>query len=71
METLVTIVSFSLIIAVITAPIIILTGLKRLNVRKYKFLTYLVLGIATSVIITLAFGWWSDASGDNSVQKLF
>jgi hypothetical protein len=64
METLVTIISFLLIIALITSPIVILVGLKRFNVKKQKFLAYLTLVVVTTSIITLTFGWWSDSSNE-------
>lgn len=62
MEILITIVSFLLLIALITSPILILIGLKRRKIEKYKFITYLTLGVFITSIITLAFGWWSDTS---------
>jgi hypothetical protein len=64
MEIIVTIISFLFIIALIALPIVILIGLKRLNVKKFKFLTYLILGVVITSIITLTFGWWSDTSNE-------
>ena len=64
MEILIRIISFSLIIALIVSPIIILIGLKRLKIRKYIFLTYLTLGIFITAIIALTFGWWLDYSNE-------
>jgi hypothetical protein len=62
METLVTIVSLLLIIAVIASPIVILIGLKRLHVKNYKFLAYLAVGAIVTSVLTFIFGWWSGAS---------
>jgi|SRR5688572_10022084 hypothetical protein len=64
MEILIRIISFSLIIALIVSPIIILIGLKRLKIKKYIFLTYLTLGIFITAIIALTFGWWLDYSNE-------
>ena len=64
MEILIRIISFSLIIALIVSPIIILIGLKRLKINKYIFLTYLTLGIFITAIIALTFGWWLDYSNE-------
>ena len=64
MEILIAIISFLLLIALIGSPIIILIGLKRLKIEKYKFLTYLTLGVFITAIITLTFGWWSDSSNE-------
>jgi hypothetical protein len=64
MEILTTIISFSLLIALLSSPILILIGLKRRKIEKYKFLTYLTLGIIITSIITLTFGWWSDTSNE-------
>ena len=64
MEILIRIISFSLIIALIVSPIVILIGLKRLKIKKYIFLTYLTLGIFITAIIALTFGWWLDYSNE-------
>jgi hypothetical protein len=64
MEILIRIISFSLIIALVVSPIIILIGLKRLKIKKYIFLTYLTLGIFITAIIALTFGWWLDYSNE-------
>ncbi|HEY0740458.1 MAG TPA: hypothetical protein VGD40_03315 [Chryseosolibacter sp.] len=64
METVVTAVSFGLIIALILSPIAILIALRRFDVKRYKFLVYLTFGLIITSLITLTFGWWSDTGNE-------
>lgn len=61
MEILIKIVSFILLIGLILTPILIIWRLNKLNI-KYKFISYLVIGIVTTAVITLTFAWWVDKS---------
>ncbi len=64
METLDTAISFLLIVGLIVSPMAILIGLKRFEVNKYKFLTYLTLGVVVTSILTMLFAWWSNTANE-------
>lgn len=64
MEILIEIISYSLIIALIASPVIILIGLKRFKIEKHKVLIYLTIGLFITAIITLTLGWWLDYSNE-------
>lgn len=61
METIITIISFTLLIGLLLSPVLIIWRLNRLNIR-YKFLIYITTGILTTVTIALTLGWWADSS---------
>lgn len=61
METVTTIVSFILFIALIAIPILIIRRLNKVNIN-YKFITYLIIGIVTTALLTITFAWWSATS---------
>lgn len=61
MEILTTILSFSLLLAIVASPILVLFGLRKFNLKS-NFIVYLILGITITSILTLLFAWWSDAS---------
>lgn len=62
METLTTIISFILLFGLISVPIILFVGLQKWNHNRYKFLTYLIVGLILTAGITFTFAWWSDYS---------
>ncbi len=62
METLTIIISFILLIGLISVPILLFVGLKKWNRLKFNFLTYLTIGLILTAGITLAFAWWADYS---------
>lgn len=62
MENLDTFIWLILVLTLLTSPISILLGLKRLNVRRYNFIIYLVSGIVVTSILTIILGWWSSTS---------
>ena len=61
MEGLIMIVTFALLIGMIASPVVILVALNKLKAR-YKFATFIGVGVITTAIIAVIFGWWSDAS---------
>jgi len=61
MEILIKIITLLLLVGLITTPILLLIGLKKLNIKN-KFLYYLFFGILITSVLTFTIGWWSDAS---------
>ena len=61
METIITIISFTLLIGLLLSPFLIVWRLNKKNIR-YKFISYLTIGILTTVTISLTFGWWTYTS---------
>jgi hypothetical protein len=61
MELLATIISFTLLIATIIVPIVILVRLNRQN-TKHKLAAFLILAFITTSIMTLALAWWGNIS---------
>jgi hypothetical protein len=61
MEILTTVISSTLLIGLITSPVLILVRLTKLNI-KYKLIVFLTLGIIITSTITLIFAWWVDTS---------
>lgn len=61
METIFDIISLTLLTALFISPILIIWRLNRLAIR-YKFIIYLTIGVLTTAIIALTFGWWVDTS---------
>lgn len=61
MEILNKLLSFSLLLAIMASPILVLFGLKKFHLKS-NLIIYLILGITITSILTLLFAWWSDAS---------
>ena len=61
MEKLITLVSFSLFVGILLCPILLLRKIKKTRIR-YKFLTYLTIGLFLNAIIVFVFAWWSYTS---------
>lgn len=61
MEILIDIVSFSLFFGLILCPIILLRKIKKSKI-KFKFITYLMVGIFLTAILTFLFAWWNYSS---------
>ena len=61
MEKLITLVSFSLFVGILLCPILLLRKIKKTRIR-YKFLTYLTIGIFLNAVIVFVFAWWSYTS---------
>jgi hypothetical protein len=61
MEILTSIISFGLLIGIITSPVLILVRLDKMGI-KHTFITFLALGMIITSIIFLLFAWWADAS---------
>ena len=61
METVVTIISLILLGGLVVAPIFIVRRVNRVKV-KYKFITYLAIGIIISLLLIATFAWWTDTS---------
>ncbi len=61
MELLITIISIILLLALIGFPFLVLSRLKKLNL-KYNFTIFLIVGTILTLILTLISGWWGDIS---------
>jgi hypothetical protein len=61
METIVTTINIVLLIGLILSPIIILRHINRSD-NKFKFLTYLPIGLIMIGLFSLIFAWWSYTS---------
>jgi hypothetical protein len=61
MEILIDIIDFSLFVGLIISPIFLLRQIKKTQI-KFKFITYLTLGLILTAIIVFAFAWWTDTS---------
>lgn len=61
MEILVTTINLALLGGLLICPILLLRFINRRNI-KYKFISYLSIGIVLTVIVVFAFAWWSDTS---------
>lgn len=61
MEILVTTINLALLSGLLICPILLLRFINRKNI-KYKFISYLSIGIVLAVIVVFAFAWWSDTS---------
>lgn len=62
METLVSTISIILLLGLLLVPILLFVAIKKWYRLRFEFLTYLILGLITTVIITLVFAWWSNYS---------
>ena len=61
METLIAIIDFLVLGIIIVTPILILTILKKSNLRSYVIF-YFLIGIILSGLIICLFAWWTDIS---------
>jgi len=61
MEFLITIISIILLLALIGFPFLVLSRLKKLNL-KYNFTIFLIVGTILTLTLTLISGWWGDIS---------
>ena len=61
MEKLITLVSFSLFVGILLCPILLLRKIKTTKIR-YKFLTYLTIGLFLNAVIVFVFAWWNYTS---------
>ena len=61
MEKLIAFVSFSLFVGILLCPILLLRKIKKTRIR-YKFLTYLTIGLFLNAVIVFVFAWWSYTS---------
>ncbi len=66
MEILISIISLLLLILLILSPIVLF---KKLNITKFKFLSYIALGIIITVVIMLIIGWWSSKSTEIQLSQ--
>lgn len=62
METLTTIISFLLLLGLISVPILLFVGIKKWYRLKFSFMTYLLSGLILTAGIMWAFVWWADYS---------
>lgn len=61
MEVLITVISFILLVMLIVTPVSTIAKLNKANIKN-RFITYLILGIIFTSIITPLFAWWADKS---------
>ena len=61
MEIIVTAISLLLFAGLLLSPIIILRLVNKSN-NKFKFISYLTIGLIAIAIIALIFDWWNDTS---------
>ena len=61
MEILIDIISFSLFIGLILCPIFLIRRINKTKI-KYKFITYLTIGLILNAIIVFVFAWWNYTS---------
>jgi len=61
MEIFITAVSFLLFFGLILSPILLLRRINKSKI-KFKFITYLIIGLILTAIIVLIFAWWADTS---------
>ena len=62
METLTTIISFFLLLILISTPILLFVRIKKWYRLKFDFLTYLISGLIITAGIMWIFAWWADYS---------
>jgi hypothetical protein len=61
METKTTIITLILLTGLILSPIFIIRKLNKLNSNN-TFISYMVIGIITSALLTFTYAWWSATS---------
>ena len=59
MEIVTISISFILLLGLISAPIFLFIGSKKLFPLKFTFLAYLISGLLITAVIILIFAWWS------------
>lgn len=62
MEVLTTIISFLLLLGLISVPILLFVGMTKWYRLKFHFLTYLVSGLIITAGIMSILAWWTDYS---------
>lgn len=63
LEILIVIISFVMLGGLLLSPFFIIKFLNKTKI-KYKFLTYVFIGLLTSAILAILFAWWGDASNE-------
>jgi len=61
MEILIGIITFLLLVGLIICPILLLRQINKTKI-KFKFITYLTLGLILTAIIAFVFAWWAYTS---------
>ncbi len=61
MEILIGIINFLLLVGLIICPILLLRQINKTKI-KFKFITYLTLGLILTAIIAFVFAWWAYTS---------
>lgn len=61
MEIIVNSINILLLLGLISSPIIILRFVNKSNI-KFNFISYFIIGLIVTAIISLIFAWWSDTS---------
>ena len=61
MEFLVNAITLTLLVGLLISPILLLRFINRTNI-KYKFVSYLTIGVFLTALITIVFAWWAYTS---------
>jgi hypothetical protein len=61
MEVIVTVIALLLFVGLILSPFLILRLVNKSTI-KFKFISYLIIGLITTAIIALVFAWWAYTS---------
>ena len=61
MEFLVTAITLTLLVGLLISPILLLRFINRTNI-KYKFISYLTIGVFLTAFLTIVFAWWDYTS---------
>ncbi len=61
MEFLATAITLTLLVGLLISPILLLRFINRTN-SKYKFVSYLIIGVLLTALLTIIFAWWSYTS---------
>ena len=69
METIVEIISFTLLMGLFVCPIIISRQLHK-RVIRYTFIVYLIVGTLATAAIAFTFGWWTNYSDKKLLDHL-
>jgi len=61
MEFLDTAITLILLVGLLISPILLVRFINRTNI-KYKFVSYLTIGVVLTALIIIIFGWWAHFS---------
>ena len=61
MEFLDTAITLTLLVGLLISPLLLVRFVNRTNI-KYKFVSYLTIGVLLTALLTIIFAWWSYTS---------